>query len=371
MKNMQLDQVGKSRGFSVIELLIALGLGLLVVAGIIQLFVGNSRTYEIVNAQARLQENARFAFEFISRPARLAGYFGCAPEDANIVRHLTGNWPNIPEYNMTEPVDGWDSNGDGTYAPDDLTTLPRTEGGTNTNVHIAGNGIDRGELVAGSDLLVFRTVRQPFARLAVTLQPDADPVVSTPGGQPAFAANDVVVVADCEQAALFRVTDITAGVDQVTLARDTAGGTSFDNSPNVVTPTNDVVPSTMSILGRSYGADATVGVFESVFFFIADSADADNQGNPVPALWQKAGSAAPVELVQGVEDMQILYGVDTTNDGIANVNRYQPIDAVADVNTIVAVQVRLTVSSVDTLAELNNQRLTRTFSKTIHVRNTG
>ena len=45
-------------GFSIVELLIALGLGLLVVSGIVQLFVGNSRTYEIVNAQARLQENA-------------------------------------------------------------------------------------------------------------------------------------------------------------------------------------------------------------------------------------------------------------------------------------------------------------------------
>ena len=70
----------RQNGFSVLELLVALGLGLLVVAGIVQLFVGNSRTYEIVNAQARLQENARFAFEFISRPARMAGYSGCAPE---------------------------------------------------------------------------------------------------------------------------------------------------------------------------------------------------------------------------------------------------------------------------------------------------
>ena len=38
-------------GFSILELLISLLLGLVVIAGIVQLFVGNSRTYEIVTAQ--------------------------------------------------------------------------------------------------------------------------------------------------------------------------------------------------------------------------------------------------------------------------------------------------------------------------------
>ncbi len=360
----------QTKGFSVVELLIALGLGLLVVAGIVQLFVGNSRTYEIVNAQARLQENARFAFEFISRPARTAGFYGCAPELENVVWHPVGTAAQAPEYNMSEAVDGWDSNDDGTYAPDDLTTLPRTEGGTNTNVHIAGNGIDRNDLQDSSDILVFRTVRQPFAGLAQTLQPNADPVVSTPGGEPAFAVNDMVVVSDCEQAALFRVTGVTPGVNETTLARGTGTG-AFDNDVNINNMTNTItgVPSTLSLIGRSYGASAIVGVFESFFFFIAESAEVDNQGNPVFALWQKAGSAAPVELVQGVEDMQVWYGVDTTNDNQMNVDQYQTIDDVVNVNQIVAVQVRLQISSVDTLAELNNQRLTRTFTKTIHVRN--
>jgi type IV pilus assembly protein PilW len=110
---------------------------------------------------------------------------------------------------------------------------------------------------------------------------------------------------------------------------------------------------------------------EATFFFIAESTQADDRGNPVNALWRKVGNAAPVELVQGVEDMQLLYGVDSTADDVANVNQYQTIDNVADVNDIVAIQVTLTVSSVDPLTELNNQRMQRTFSKTVHVRNAG
>ncbi len=362
-----------SSGFSVLELMIALLLGLMVISGIVQLFVGNSRTYEIVTAQSRLQENARFSFAFISRAARSAGYFGCAPEDDNIAKHLAGAWDLIPEYNMSEPVGGWDSNGDGTYTPNDLTTLPRSEGGLNVNVHIDGNGIDRNELADAGDILVFRSLQRPVARLANTLQPTGDPVVSTPGGEPSFAVNDVVVVADCEQAAVFKVTAVNAVGDETTLQHAiTATGNRFENTATITTSTGDIIASTMSVVGRSYGADATIGVLETTFFFIAESAQVDNRGNPVNALWQKVGNAAPMELVQGVADMQVLYGVDSTpGDGTANVNQYLTFDAVGDPTDIVAVQVTLDVDSVNTLTEAGNQRLTRTFTKTLHIRNAG
>ena len=357
-------------GMSIIELLIALGLGLLVVSGIVQLFVGNSRTSEVVTAQSRMQENARFAFEFISRSARSAGYLGCAPELNNFARHLTGNWNLIPEYNVTEPVDGWDSNGDGTFVPDNLTTLPRS-GAADINVHIAGNGIDRDTLADAADILVFRSVERPVARLATTLQPDGNPVVSTPGGDPSFAVDDVVVVSNCEQGALFKVTGVAVAGDETTLQRATAAtGLPFDNSPTITTATGDVVPETLSVLGRSYGVDATVARMQSDFYFVAESADDNRSGDTVFALWVKAGANAPVELVQGVEDMQVLYGVDTTDDDTLNINQYQAIQDVVDVTEIVAVRVTLVINSVDEVAEIGDE-LRRTFSKTIFVRNLG
>ncbi|MEM9620951.1 MAG: PilW family protein [Pseudomonadota bacterium] len=359
----------RAAGFSILELMIALTLGLVVIAGIIQLFTGNSRTYELVNAQSRLQENARYAFEFFSSAARNTGYLGCAPEDANLVKGLVGNWTAIPEYNISEPLGGFEANGDGTYGPNDLLSLPRTEGGTNLNVHFNGNGIDRNELDPASDIVVFRSIQQPVARLVSTLQPTDDPVVHTPGGQPAFAINDVIVVADCEQAALVKVTGVTPGVDQSTLTIGTGAGV-FDNGVNITTPTGDVLPATLSILGRSYGQAATVGIAETTIFFIAESADLNNRDQPVNALWRKVGSDAPVELIQGVTNMQVMYGVDSSVDGVANVNRYQTIDAVADVNTIVSIRVRMDIISPDVLAEAN-QQLVRTFSKTISVRNSG
>jgi len=364
-------------GFSIVELLIALALGLLVVAGIVQLFVGNNRTYEVVNAQARLQENARFAFDFITRSARSAGYFGCAPETANVALNLVGNWNLIPEYNMPEPVDGWESNGNGTFSPDDLTTMPRS-GAAEVNIHLTGNGIDRNELSDASDILVFRSIEKPAARLAQILQPDGIPIAYTPDGEPSFEVDDVVVLADCEQAAVFKVTDVATAGDETTLSRVVSGAAGpFENSATVTTSTGDVIASTLSILGRSYGASATIAPLETTFYFIARStelarvAQAGTDGVAVNALWQKTGNNAPVELVQGIEDMQLLFGVDTTADEVLNVNQYLTIDNVEDVREIVVVQVTLIVSSVDALAETGNQKLQRTFTKTIHIRNMG
>ena len=64
----------KQLGLSLVELMVALVLGLVLMAGVIQVFLASRQTYNANEAMARMQENGRFALEFISRSARLAGY---------------------------------------------------------------------------------------------------------------------------------------------------------------------------------------------------------------------------------------------------------------------------------------------------------
>lgn len=61
-------------GFSIVELMISLVLGLLLMTGVIQVFLSSRQTYATNEAMARQQENGRFALEFIARSARTAGY---------------------------------------------------------------------------------------------------------------------------------------------------------------------------------------------------------------------------------------------------------------------------------------------------------
>ncbi len=62
------------RGFSIVELMIALVLGLILLGGVIQVFLSSRQTYSANEAMSRMQENGRFALEFMARSARLAGY---------------------------------------------------------------------------------------------------------------------------------------------------------------------------------------------------------------------------------------------------------------------------------------------------------
>lgn len=62
-----------ARGFSLVELMIALVLGLLVTGALIQLFLANKVTYSVSDGLVRAQESARYAMTTINRDLRMAG----------------------------------------------------------------------------------------------------------------------------------------------------------------------------------------------------------------------------------------------------------------------------------------------------------
>lgn len=61
-------------GFSVVEVMIALVVGLVVVAGASQMYLGSKQGWRLNEAQSRMQEDGRFALEYLARNIRLAGY---------------------------------------------------------------------------------------------------------------------------------------------------------------------------------------------------------------------------------------------------------------------------------------------------------
>jgi type IV pilus assembly protein PilW len=68
----------RQRGFTLIELMVALLLGLLVVAAAGSIFMSNRRVYGASEAVNRIQENQRAAFEMIARDIREAGMNPCS-----------------------------------------------------------------------------------------------------------------------------------------------------------------------------------------------------------------------------------------------------------------------------------------------------
>ncbi|MGY6216241.1 PilW family protein [Methylolobus aquaticus] len=65
---------GRMGGFSLVEVMIGLTAGLILIAGIGQIYLGSRQTYRLQEGQARLQEDGRFVIEFLKKNIRIAGY---------------------------------------------------------------------------------------------------------------------------------------------------------------------------------------------------------------------------------------------------------------------------------------------------------
>jgi len=66
-----------NRGFGLIEMLIALALGLIIVLGVVQTFLAAKNTYVSQNTSAAMQEDARFVLSKMIQEIRMVGMFGC------------------------------------------------------------------------------------------------------------------------------------------------------------------------------------------------------------------------------------------------------------------------------------------------------
>ena len=63
-------------GFTLVELMVAMTLGLLIVLGVIQVMMSNQISYRTNDELSRIQENGRFALDLLANDIRMAGYQG-------------------------------------------------------------------------------------------------------------------------------------------------------------------------------------------------------------------------------------------------------------------------------------------------------
>ena len=84
--------------------------------------------------------------------------------------------------------------------------------------------------------------------------------------------------------------------------------------------------------------------------------------------WRRSGTSPPVELIEGVRDLQVLFGVDTTpNDNIQAPNRYLN-GALNPTDVVRSLRVTVEASTVNAVTDDGNV-VTRTFTQTVSIRN--
>lgn len=381
----QLKKIGQ-QGLSIVETMIAMSLGAIVTVGVIQLFTANSETYNMMQGQSRLQESARFSLEFIGRGLQQSGYKGCFSRNEDVWTTLVGDADVPYEYSIRRGLDGFQGQGTG-WLPQ-LTPLE--------TAYEAGNEIDTSAIVPGTDVLTVRYISPtgtslghpqghvgaqgaaiwttlPFADLETI-----DGKLQWPGQ---FGVGDLALIHDCEKGTIFKVTGMTQAADDATQ-------TDIAHAEGVG-PTDNKV-SAIAEYNLFESDDTQISAIRTVTFFIAPGAGVNNIGDTPLSLWRKFGTGAPVELVEGVEDLQILYGIDT--DGDNTPNQYVTANLVTDFIDVTTVRVAVTTNSVDDVGgqsapthgciatggeqacisgEDRDGLIRRTFHQTVQIRNRG
>jgi type IV pilus assembly protein PilW len=282
----------KQSGITLIELMIAIALGLFLISGLIYLYVGSKQSYSTQAAVARVQETLRFAFEFFAYDVRMAGFTGCVnPRDST--PFVVANAP-LPELGLTGSVRGYD-NGVGWTQP---TGWPNR--------------------VAGTDVLTISSVSNDCgANLVAPFSNGSQLFISA--NSCGFVDNQVLVVTDCRRADVFRGAFSNSG-GSVNVAHGSAQNTQPTGTP--CPPGSGKLVSECTTAGN-YKGDAFLASLVGWTFYIG----LNDRGNP--ALYRGGYNAgAPEELVEGVYDMQLEFGLDTIDDTIFVADQYLPANSI-------------------------------------------
>ena len=76
---------GRAAGLTLVELLVAMTIGLVLIAGATQVYVDSHAAYAVNETTARLQENARYAMSVLEPDIRMSGYWGLTNRADGIV----------------------------------------------------------------------------------------------------------------------------------------------------------------------------------------------------------------------------------------------------------------------------------------------
>ncbi len=330
-------------GVGLIELLVAIAIGLLLMAAISQLYLSNKQAYRAAEAVARLQENGRFALIKLAEDLRMAGFWGCGSGGLEITNNL-------------DP--------DGT--------------GYNAALHTFGSGIGGSDGATDVVSIEYTTNSGIKVEAPIMVHTSADIHVTQ---NDILDRGDIVMVCDITHGDIFQITNnatpgANAAKDSVT--HSTGGSVEPGNKSTVPCTSGG---GNKHCLSQVYQNNARILQPVKIQYSVATGAAG------TPALFRTENGGAAMELVEGVENMQIRYGVDTSGD--LAVDSYVNATGVTDWEEVMSVRVSLLLRSIEdnitpsaqtytydsdgdgTLETITaaDSRLHHTFTTTVNLRN--
>jgi type IV pilus assembly protein PilW len=340
----------RSEGFSLIELMVAMALGVLLLSGVLAVFLSSRSTHETTDRLSRVQDNGRFALDSIVRDIRAAGYLGCSRR-APLTISLGS--PDTLQWDFSQALHAFDAE-ESSWSP-----------GFDQQVLVTDVA---SEPTFGSDVLVVHMPRADFVEPVRVLKGSlmtatTDDIQTEDTSESLLRAGDIVQISDCNARSIFQVEANTAGI----IAH---GKVAPDYEKNL--PGNSTAD-----LDWAYTDTAELVALQSAVYYVS-TASSTAGGT---SLWRRSsGNGAPEELAEGVENLQFLFGVADGSDFV-----YRSADEITDWSQVKSVSIALLVRSTsqygtdpdngsyqlldETITAPGDRHLRQVFMTTVGIRN--
>lgn len=276
------------RGLSLVELMISMVIGLLLLIGVTSLIVNQSDSRAELEKASRQVENGRYAMQILHDDIEHAGYY---VQYYNVPTPPAAIPATMPDPCLTTPLTGAGSLDEAMFLPiQGYNTLPAPSASFSCNTY----GLVAANYKPGTHILVIRRAD------TTSIAPPFTAPVPTPGEIYIQTNTSAHVLAMGQNTAAFTLTESTKAYSGVTNISPYLVHVYFISPCNV--PAN--------------GTTCQVA---------ANGTGPDDNGRPIPTLKRlelsyTTGGATTftnpaVPLVEGIEDMQLYYGIDNNGDG--------------------------------------------------------
>jgi type IV pilus assembly protein PilW len=285
---------------NLIEIMIAMSLSLILMAGVFHIMISSKRTYGLQGELAGLQENARFLVDEMNYNLRMGGYFGCSgsPPAGMSFQPFTGSTDGQQTAAKLRVAV---KDAQQTYQITTKTTTKNVPSSDTLVLSYLGEQIQLPNWSPAAITTAFGNVTNQFIFDA------NDSIIPSVGSN--------VIISDCGGGETYKVNAVNTGTFTITLDRS---------------------------LQRAYRwpvevfATAQPTRYEVVALDKNGNGDADDPEDGF-GLFKFSSERPNGELfIEGVENLQMRYGIDTDGDGAAN--RY---DSVPSGGTVVSVRITL------------------------------
>ncbi|WP_417316079.1 MULTISPECIES: PilW family protein [Gammaproteobacteria] len=342
----------KQHGLSLVELMIALVLGLLLSTGILTIFISSKQDYQVQDAVSQVQENGRFSLDFVSHDLRMAGFSGCR-NDMPTANSIENAPPSL--LNFSDGIEGYD--GDNGTLP--TSRFPKALAGTDAVVIYIAD--------VGEQMVV--TSHNPNSAV-IHFSEDHD---HEPGKVM------MIVDSNCSSRGIFVMTGPTNNNDNADHVVHNTGNTfTFGSSSGVGNCTkslkgNFTCDDTSGALAIAYTPGSSVFSVKSIGYYIRDPAQDSSLNAPTLYRVEFASELDPnasgnvyQPLVEGISDLDILYGVYEEPAKTLEYKQAGAVDTAAEWNQVTTVRLDIEAES---LTEIDGSPLTRNYVRTVKLRN--